>query len=145
MKASSAVGHIGGNPLGLEIEPILDPLDHDLGGIHLFRNACRRRFNIDIHRLLRIDEIVEAVTEHNLVTPGDVHAAEGSVGESALGSRLGLVGLLSIERGQIFPNGTARPFLVAPIYLAALDPLNATGIDLNHAGIDREALAPDQA
>ena len=54
-------------------------------------------------------------------------------------------GSLAVERGQILPDRAARPLLVRPVDLGALDPLETAGVGLDHAGIDREAFAADQA
>jgi hypothetical protein len=44
-----AVGDIGGNPLGLEVEACLDAVEHGLDHIDLYRDPGRRRLDVDNH------------------------------------------------------------------------------------------------
>jgi len=54
---------------GLEVEAILRAGDHDPGRLNLHRYARRGRLDIDDDGVLHINQIVEAIAEHDLVAP----------------------------------------------------------------------------
>ena len=52
--------------------------------------------------------------------------------------------VLALQRREVFTDRALGLLLVAPVDVAALDPLVAAGVGLDHAGIDRKAFAADQ-
>ncbi len=67
-EAAGPIGGVGQKPLRLQGETLLRSLDHRLGGFNLIIGARRRRFDIDDHCVLDIDQVIEPVAElHTLV------------------------------------------------------------------------------
>ena len=52
--------------------------------------------------------------------------------------------VLALQRRQVLTDRPSGLLLVAPVDFAALDPLVAAGVCLDHAGIDGKAFAADQ-
>ena len=133
------------NPLGLEVEACRDPIEHGLDRIDLDRDPGRRRLDVDDHPAQEIDQVIDAVGELHLVAP-----ARGP-GRRRIGRRHRLWRLsridrrvLALQRRQVLTDRPLGRLLVAPVDFAALDPLVAAGVGLDHAGIDGKAFAADQ-
>ena len=68
---AGAVGDIAGDMVRRQAEAAFRPFDHGLGGVHLLGDPGRRRLDIKDHRMVHVDQVVQAVAEHHLVaTPG---------------------------------------------------------------------------
>jgi len=94
---ASAVGHITSDVLWIEIKGLGGALDHGRGRLDLLGDVRRCGFDIDNDRILHVDEIVEAMAEHDLflIAPslGEVSALLIFSGTRNL---LGLDGSLSV-------------------------------------------------
>ena len=65
---ASSVGRVRQEAFGLQVEPSLGALDHRLGGLDLVVPASWGRFDVDDHRVLDVDQVIEPVAElHSLV------------------------------------------------------------------------------
>lgn len=131
---------------GPQAEPLPGPLDHRAGHLDFLGDSRRRRLDIDDYRVVHVDQVVEAVTEHHLVA-ATCRPGGGRIGRR---HRLRLLArvdrrVVAIESVQVFSHRTAGPLFVGPIDLRAVDPLEAARVGLDHRGVDGEALAADQA
>ena len=82
-----AVGGVGGQPLGLEAEAVLRPLDHALALRHLGLADGGGRLDIDDDGVFEVDQVVGRVGEEGVARLGaPVQRAAGSAGEMNFGS-----------------------------------------------------------
>ena len=128
---------------GLRAQAVLRPLDHGLGGFDLLGNACRRRLDIDDDGVRHVDQIVEAVAEHDLV------AAPRGPGGGRITRRQGLRladrvdrRILAFKRIHIFLDRAPRQLFFRPIDVPPPRPGRSGWLD--NAGIDGEALAANK-
>ena len=106
---------------------------------------ARRRLDIDDDGVFHIDQIIQAIAEHHLVAPARGPGRRGVGGRHRLGLLIRVDRrVLAFQRDQVLTHRAARPLRVAPIDLGPLDPLEAAGVGLDHAGIHGKALAADQ-
>src|SRR5215203_3784078 len=139
---------------GLEVEALLDPIDHLPGRVDLLRAVGRRCLDVDNDPSLQIDEVVGRVGVEGR-SAGCRGPASGGVGERddlRCGRRVGWLarvladGIALLERCEVLAHRAARTLSLVPVDdLSAPHAASTVGIRPDDAGINRRAFATDQA
>ncbi len=139
-----SIGDIAGNVVGRQSEAVPASVQHGPGGLDFLGDARRCRFHIDDYRVLHVDEIVETVTEHHLVSPPRGPGGGGIGRRQCAGLAFGIDRrCVAVQRRKIFANRPADRTRFAPIDLA-LNAGEAAGIRLDHRGIHGKTFAAHQ-
>jgi hypothetical protein len=145
--AADPVGRIGSQPLGLDAEARFGALDHGPGGTHLGLPDGTRGFDIHDDAELHVDQVVVGVGEEGGAAhgPGPLRRRIGRRDEL----RRHLAGRTEgriIEGRQVLLHRPGRCLKIAILVpLFARDRPLLVGVGHDQAGIDRKALAADQA
>lgn len=139
-----AIGRIADQPSGLHAKALLNPFDHRLRRSHLGRSDRRRRYDIQDHGALHIDQIVVRPTEERGPAYGR-REPRGRIGERDF---LWWI-RRTIQRIEIFAHRSAwatTARAIMPIMVVATGhTVLAIGVSADDAGIDSKALATDKA
>src|SRR5262249_26212001 len=110
---TGAVGSIGDQARGFNPQPILNPIDHHLGGFSLFCSVGRRRLNVHDHSRVHVHPIISRVRKVS-GTSRRCGPARTRIGQrDVLRSRADLTILL--ELFQILAHRTTSKPWVTPV------------------------------
>ena len=127
----------------LDLEPFLDAIHHDLGGVHLVRAVCGRGLDVEDDAGLGVDQVVGRIGVKRRAA-GRGRPLRGRVGERHVLRRLTRF-LCGVQRFQVLAYRARERRLPVPAGIAARDTALAVCVGLDDAGIDGEAFASDQA
>src|SRR5947209_16646682 len=141
---ASAVRRVGGEPVGLEPQSLLRPLDHRLCRSHLVVSAGWCCLYVDDDRVLDVDQVIEPIAELDALV-GFCGPRRARVHRRDHLWRLAIsVSVFIIEGRQELCDGARLALGRRPIDLSGSLAMITTGIGFHDARIDCEALALDE-